>query len=681
MRLAGIKLTNYRKYGYEEIDLPDGLVGVIGPNGAGKSSLMEAVAWALYGNPAARTCKEEIKRQGSGLSDICQVILDLELNGASYTVVREMRGKGLSSDAAIHANKKAVARGTEASLDYATKLLGMDREAFFTSFFAKQKELNALSDLRPAERRALVIKMLGIDDIDRAIDMIRQDARHLAISIEIYSKTKPDLNLMRSEFDLKKKEKIAAEKKLRKKQRQAKESKKLIDAGREKFETEEKRKEERDCLLKQYELTKQRLQHQKEMLETNGKEREKIEVALENAGIVSAPENGESNLSLQLTRLEKSLAQSEKKLRGIVSEKESARINGAHLAEQKEKLISDRNRVKELGPESKCPTCLRPLGEDFEEIERHFAKEISRLDEDIEKRQAKFKEKRAEEEKARQELENLTHRRDQLIQSKPLLSRLSELEKTITTVESEIASLEKKLVLITQKGKKLEFSQEKYEEAKKNYEEATRHHHELELGVKDIEKELSLIIQAEETLASQIKIAKDKEKEMAEARSRYENLKTLEQIFTDFRTHLIGRIRPTLSEKASDLIEALTDGKYTQMELDEDYEVYLYDNGERFPIDRFSGGEKDLANLCLRLAISLTLTEGGSSGFGFIVLDEIFGSQDILRKSNIMRALANLSSRFRQIFLITHVEDIKDYMEHVILVSEDETGLSHLTLQ
>ncbi|HEY4687649.1 MAG TPA: SbcC/MukB-like Walker B domain-containing protein, partial [Candidatus Subteraquimicrobiales bacterium] len=125
----------------------------------------------------------------------------------------------------------------------------------------------------------------------------------------------------------------------------------------------------------------------------------------------------------------------------------------------------------------------------------------------------------------------------------------------------------------------------------------------------------------------------------------------------------------------------LTDSKYTELELTEDYEVLLYDQGQKFPLDRFSGGEKDLVNLCLRLAISELMTETSRSDFGFIVLDEIFGSQDPLRKTNIMRALAKLSSRFRQIFLITHVEEVKDSMEYVVSVSEDESGVSHLTLE
>ena len=59
--------------------------------------------------------------------------------------------------------------------------------------------------------------------------------------------------------------------------------------------------------------------------------------------------------------------------------------------------------------------------------------------------------------------------------------------------------------------------------------------------------------------------------------------------------------------------------------------LLVYDNGNAYGIERFSGGEEDLANLCLRLAISEVITERAGGVFNFIILDEIFGSQDIIQ--------------------------------------------------
>ncbi len=116
------------------------------------------------------------------------------------------------------------------------------------------------------------------------------------------------------------------------------------------------------------------------------------------------------------------------------------------------------------------------------------------------------------------------------------------------------------------------------------------------------------------------------------------------------------------------------------MELDGDYNIYIYDDGEKRPFEYFSGGEGDLANLCLRLAISQIIAQRSGMDFQFIALDEIFGSQDRERKKNVLKALSELSKNFRQILLITHVEEVKDLIENVINVVEQDDGTSRIEM-
>ena len=158
-------------------------------------------------------------------------------------------------------------------------------------------------------------------------------------------------------------------------------------------------------------------------------------------------------------------------------------------------------------------------------------------------------------------------------------------------------------------------------------------------------------------------------------------LKMLNQIMKSFRSHLILRIRPILSEYAADLFSKLTDGKYQDIELDDNNNIKIFDKGIPYSINRFSGGEIDLANLCLRLSISELITERAGGLFNFIILDEIFGSQDIIHQRNIMKALDFLSSKFRQIILITHVDEIKNHVENIITVNELENGESNIKIE
>ena len=177
MHLIKLELNNYRRFEEALIEFPDGVVGIIGNNGAGKSSLVEAIAWVLYGNDVARSSKEEIKRLGASPSEACRVILDFEMNGENYRVVRELKGVSNTADAALFVNGRPQARGVTATSKLIDKTLGMDWKSFLVSFFARQRELNALTEYQPAKRIEVLSRLLGIERIELAIKKLRQDKR------------------------------------------------------------------------------------------------------------------------------------------------------------------------------------------------------------------------------------------------------------------------------------------------------------------------------------------------------------------------------------------------------------------------------------------------------------------------------------------------------------------------
>jgi DNA repair protein SbcC/Rad50 len=85
-----------------------------------------------------------------------------------------------------------------------------------------------------------------------------------------------------------------------------------------------------------------------------------------------------------------------------------------------------------------------------------------------------------------------------------------------------------------------------------------------------------------------------------------------------------------------------------------------------------SGGEEDLANLVLRLAISQMIAERAGQAFSLLILDEVFGSLDQSRRSNVVDLLRRLQDRFEQVILITHIEDVREGVDRVIHVRYDE---------
>lgn len=744
MRLINIKLTNFRKYVAAEVDLPDGLTGVLGQNGTGKSTLLEAVGWVLYGSDAARTGKDDIRRQSASSNDVCRVELTFAIGGVEYNVVREMRGKNLTTDASLISGGQVIVRGAQPVLDQVVKIVGLDREAFFVSFFARQKELNALSDYRPADRKSLIIKMLGIADVDKAIELVKLDRREVEATVTGLRLRLPDANLMTADLVAAKQAVVEAEANL--KEIAARSD--LLDArlvkAKEAFATEEHKRKDSEEAQRHRELAAQNAVHFKALAQEKQSELDELK-ALKTARDKTAPairfaaEQTAANARIAAEQTGEHLKKAEDAAResaeGRAAAQKSiaaAEARRSEIQRAVDRLTKQEASLESLGPEGVCPTCLRPLAGDMESIQKHFKQDIAGLVEeinsiekeiaghrdtesrlqkentehnvqaeamrqaavhaqDIEQRVSRLIQSLPSGESAEdpnlfsreisveEKLSYLAQRRDEVLRSDTELARLPETAAAVKDLAAKATAAEAEIKALDKAGGAV-FDVAVYEAAEAEFETAREERHQLDLSIKDAEKEKDLAVQQAASLQRDLDQAEKIAADIKTFEEKAVRLKSLEKTFGAFRKHLIGRIRPALAEKAGELIYDLTDGKYSRLELDEDYEIYLYDEGGRFSIERFSGGEKDLANLCLRLAISLTLADRAGSDYGFIVLDEIFGSQDSVRKMNIMRALSALNKRFRQIFLITHVDDIKDEVEHIISVTETETGLSQATL-
>ncbi|MBV9934210.1 MAG: SMC family ATPase, partial [Actinobacteria bacterium] len=195
MRITRLHLRNYRVYQEAlDLELPPGLVGIYGANGSGKSTLIEAIPFALFGY--SRTPNNEIRT--SGVNDDCVVEVEFEHEGHLYVVRRMITGANHQPKATVHADGLQVADGVTDAKRYIHSVLGMDKDSFRASVFAEQKQIAAFSTQRPAERRDLVLKLLGITPLDAARDNARKDARLKSEAYERSRELLPDLDGLRT---------------------------------------------------------------------------------------------------------------------------------------------------------------------------------------------------------------------------------------------------------------------------------------------------------------------------------------------------------------------------------------------------------------------------------------------------------------------------------------------------
>ncbi|MHC1709929.1 MAG: AAA family ATPase [Methanomassiliicoccales archaeon] len=805
MRLRYMELRNYRKFRDAHIEFPDGVVAIVGSNGTGKTTILEAVTWALFGNASSvvRDNKEGVVSFGASPSDETSVVLEFDLGEDSYRLARSMKVKSLKTDASLEVNGKLLATGDTEVTNSIIDKLGMDHQAFFVSVFTKQKDLNALANLRPAERKALVLRMLRVDSLDKVIKAIDSDANSAKKEAEGVSASLRDADGNDKLGSLKEEERLAAES-----------LKRIVDGSsqllvdrkaaaercqttRGLWEAEEERYRQDVALERRQTGARAGLQAMHESLTKLEKEVDELqtirarlpdlesaekeyqdartaaeghsalrevylkrqrlaeELAAKKTEIESLRAEGEQaaremsglpDIEASLATVETTLNETRELISSIsaqarVAETEAGRLR-AELVRSKQKA----EEIVKLGEDSNCPTCQRRMGAQYTDLLRRYQEEQKALDEGAALQDEIRKGLMEQRSRSEQRRDALEARRSKLISQSRLKASLDErvrkaqqslsrtqeradalqkdldslgpvdydakahdaarrkvtelepshlaLNRAMTKMERlplaleekarmavVVASEEETLRSASQERRALGFDMKALLGRKKDHEEARQNEERLAQEIIRAEGE-------QRRLASEIDSLRKRASDLELLRSRQasltkelETLNRLSQVMKGFKENVISRIVPTLSDVSSDLLTQLTEGKYGGMRLDENYQMWLYDQGEEFRLERFSGGEVDLANLCLRLAISRMIMERSGNQMNFLVLDEIFGSQDQSRKRSILETLGQLQKQFRQILLITHIDDVKDNVSAVLRVQEKENGSSTVVLE
>lgn len=702
MILKSIALRNFRKFERAKIDFPEGIIGIFGLNGVGKTTIFEAFAWALYGPVATRTPLGGIKREGAPEREPCRVEVEFVFGEKLYRVVRELLGRNLTTSARVTVDGKLVASGADATTKFIQKVLGMDPKTFFTSIFARQKEINALSTMCASERRQVIMKLLGIDAVDKAIKNIRTDTRLSKSLINKYE----SIIIDESSGESKEKILIAKKKEVEEKLNQLrvevcnvrKEEGKAVrelDEARNYREKVKNDYEELKQRLNELELAREKLEEKKRIsgeieniLNDLKRKEEEIKVYREKLGMFKGLEEELRGMEEKINSLREKRIEKEKILQDLKSKLE-------HLEREKKKLDAKISRLRSLGPSAPCPTCERILGEQYEFLMDKFSKEKEELlsmERDLcQKRDTLSRELERHiimEKEMGERLKEIFKRKEEKQKLEVLIERLREeierKRKEIEIKEKLFRSLEE-VAFDREEFENVKMRERKlyriYNDAIKRVEEKLRELDCIRRKIASIEREESKYQQILKELEEKLKEQREMKKRLEEEKRKVRDLEVLEKLFSTFRTDLISRIRPALSKYASSFLEMVTEGRYGEIELDEDYNIMIYDNGIPHPVERFSGGEEDLVNLCVRLAISEVLSERSGGDINLVILDEIFGSQDYIRRKNIFSALRALSSRFRQIFIITHIEDIKEYVDGYISVYETENGVSEVRIE
>jgi DNA repair protein SbcC/Rad50 len=788
VRLNTLRLVNFRQHADTHLEFDSGLTGIIGPNGSGKTTILEAIAWALYGSDAARGKRESIRFSRAQPRAAVSVELDFTLSGHRYRVVRGLSNAALYLDGA----SQPIANSTSSVTQQVQSKLGMTLDEFFNTYFTGQKELNVMAGMGAAARGKFLSRVLGYERLRVAQELARDKRKLIVAEITGVRGVMADRAVVEQAEAESAARLTAAKKRVEAAAKGVADARRVLEAAtpaweraqreRERWvELENERKlaekdaaslveragrvdtelaelasahEELETLrqsLAPYPALVERLRAAEALYRDEGRRAGLVEYERALAGelvpleerlgqLQAAPaleKSVEEDLAARRAELAELEATVSARQAAWQRELQEARTKLKMLLDEHRELRGQREQLVALGPEGKCPTCTRPLGEHLPEVlalldddagkleinEKYFsdrakqlagepadlteltekrvkaANKVTALERKLSKVQAGIQElasvgrdieaKRArraqvaaelttipagydavEHGRLKREVERLQPLEKRATHLGAVVERAPQLERERTRVQHDLAAAIASVKLVRERVEAIQFDEATHGLVRRRFEEAGAAVHGAQVADVQARGELDTARAAAEAAGrarSALDAAQAKLNELVRQRRLHDEL---DRAYADLREDLIQQMRPEVSELASGFLTELTDGRYTELELDDQYNIVVLEDSVPKPV--ISGGEEDLANLVLRLAISQMIAERTGQPFTLLILDEVFGSLDESRRHHVVDLLRRLHDRFEQVIVITHIESVRDGLDRVLAVRYDE---------
>lgn len=560
-----------------------GLTGIIGPNESGKSLIVEMIRYALFGSKALRGKSEDYKK--------LHVELDFVVGNDQYTVIR--KGVKVHLSGPTH-----EVTGTKPVDEAIREILGYDLHVFDVANACNQGNIEALSEMTPANRKAMVDRTVGLNTLDHLIKVCGSEGNTLKREYEAMERA-----IIEPVAPVEPEGYVASN---------------LLDEAR---------------------VDAENRQSEYNQLEGYLSRAPRAPVAPEECAV---EETSEELQKAQDNRraIERSIQNVKANLRGIEPEQWSEVdldvVEQDHdnydRWKQKERLLAQGHIC--------CPECehewpVADLG-DLADVEPVDPPALSR-------REIATHRARVGNEEQMAKLEQQINALELELEATP--DRAADLTAR-ETWEAQDQAYQKQLVAWETYNEGLAEKQARFEELEGAQEVLSAVQAQLAVSLQ-YERDLVRFRSDQVTYESQLEVAaslRDRSAEYLKARDIIQALKV------SVKSHLL----PSLNKVASALLSQMTGGERYLVEVDEEFDITV--DGQR--INTLSGSGKAVANLSIRIALGQILT---NRVFSVFMADEVDAAMDDERAAYTAEALRRLTNHVGQVILVTHKRPETDH--------------------
>jgi len=187
--IKSLYLKNWKSHKETQVDFSKGANILVGNIGAGKTSLVEAIAFALFGTTQSVVSKgisiKDLIMQKPNKETSAEVILELEVDNHIYKIERQIF-ETKSSQARIYCDDLLIAGPKPQDVNKKIETLFIvNFDLFMRANYSEQNQLDFFVKIQPRERKTIFDSILGIDIFDNIERNSKQVLNRLKDKLEL----------------------------------------------------------------------------------------------------------------------------------------------------------------------------------------------------------------------------------------------------------------------------------------------------------------------------------------------------------------------------------------------------------------------------------------------------------------------------------------------------------------
>lgn len=679
-----LKVKGFRSYIDTEINFSDfgQMFSVMGQNGAGKSSIIEMITTALY------WCNSCTDSKGAGMDECINMDCDhfeiefcFVMNGIEYIIItKKYRGESRELEFYIDGvNQSEKVTETQEKIN---SVLKMDYNTFLDTVCIGQGKSSRFMSKKPAERKQTLMQILDVQKYEQYEKMAKEQKKSVKEQMEAIEYK---INLLDSE-------EINEE---------------LINADVQRNEN-------------QIETYKKELSELNTALEKELEEKAKYKSIIDlNNNTKTLKTTANRNYESSLERIKQAESKKKKISEQPMPNEDAYKKEAIELKKQYEENDSKLNELKEEIHKVKTQATIhqnyindyRKQFEDFKSYNKAVC-ELCGNEITEEHKESHLKKIMA------QAKEHSVKKKSFLATAETLTEKATELSAKNREIRERIDFCKEQIHLARlQKSqyddiiRMVESLNEMFEEAKKQKEQTDKMEI-LNVEEKDFcdgqikmqisEKESQIMDLTTENVRLQEKVsnyAKNKtqleelQKQYAELKQKHTDLTAVATAFgkSGIPASIIAHDIPEMEAETNKILKVISNDSMSIQFITskktangkrsvDTLEIVVNDmNGTR-PYETYSGGEKFRIDFACHIGMAKFLTKRAGASIDFLIIDEGLGSQDDFAKQKFIESINSLKGLFKQIMVITHIQDLQNAFENRVLVEKDQLSGSKVEL-